>query len=359
MRSRQGSKTVQRKPVWLTLLASLLAGCGNTIGSPEYGTSDCRRLELIDTITNTSVVGVEDIVLDQRSERLIVSAYDRRATEGALKKEPMPPVGSLYAIAVGDIFTAGSELGVEPLVAREAFGAGLRPHGLDFNPETGTLSFINRSAVRRENAWHILPKLISVAPNGTVMEAQTHCAANDLVMDEDGFIATFDHASCGRGAFWEDVFGAKKSGAINQNNDVLTDQLGFANGIVRDGDKIFIAATREKAIYRFQDEGNALALQQRFNVDGAPDNLSLSAGGNIVAALHPSLFRLALNRKLGIGKSPSRIVRIDPKNGRQAVLFDDPSGGLFSAATVGVETSRGLLAGSVTDSGILVCERHQ
>jgi len=60
-------------------------------------------------------------------------------------------------------------------------------------------------------------------------------------------------------------------------------------------------------------------------------------------------------RRLGIGAAPSRIVEADPSTGRVDILFDDPKGKTFSAATVAVETRDGLIAGSVLDEGVLVC----
>ena len=64
---------------------------------------------------------------------------------------------------------------------------------------------------------------------------------------------------------------------------------------------------------------------------------------------------MALHRRLGIGRAPSRIIKANPQTGAVEILFDDPDGALFSAATVAVEWAGALIAGSVTDEGLLVC----
>ena len=118
-----------------------------------------------------------------------------------------------------------------------------------------------------------------------------------------------------------------------------------------------VAATREKAVHIFTKDEGGRAQHVVADVPGAPDNVTFAGDGDVIAALHPNLIRLALNRKLGLGKAGSRIVRINAQSHDADLLFDDPSGAVFSAATVGVETDLGLVAGSVTDAGVLVCEK--
>ena len=118
----------------------------------------------------------------------------------------------------------------------------------------------------------------------------------------------------------------------------------------------------------FADFGDTItvkpAVQDGFETDGpysarvpgGPDNLTVSSDGGIVAAVHPSLMAIGLNRRLGVGKAASRIVKIDPETGAVEILFNDPHGELFSAATVAAEWNGGLILGSVTDEGLLFCK---
>ena len=122
---------------------------------------------------------------------------------------------------------------------------------------------------------------------------------------------------------------------------------------------IVMAATREKSLIVFDERSGAVEEASRIAIPGGPDNLSTTRDGKIIAAAHPSLWRLGLNRKMNIGKAPSRIVKADIESGLVEVLFDDPnripSEETFSAATIAVETDRGLVVGSVTDEGVLIC----
>ena len=116
-----------------------------------------------------------------------------------------------------------------------------------------------------------------------------------------------------------------------------------------------MAATREKSLIVFEERSGGVDEVSRIAVPGGPDNLSATKDGKIIAAAHPSLWRLGLNRKMGVGKAPSRIIKADIQSGDVEVLFNDPSGQTFSAATVAVETENGLVVGSVTDEGLLIC----
>jgi hypothetical protein len=71
--------------------------------------------------------------------------------------------------------------------------------------------------------------------------------------------------------------------------------------------------------------------------------------------VHPSIWRYAAALKLGLGKAPSRVVRIDPASAEVEVVFDDPRGDVFAGATVAVERDDVLILGSATDEGLLVC----
>jgi hypothetical protein len=174
-----------------------------------------------------------------------------------------------------------------------------------------------------------------------------------VAADANGVVTSFDHGSCGLGAGFENVFGLKRSG-VARRGETLFDKALFANGLAhRQNGDLVMAATREDALLTLGDD---FAETGRIAIPGGPDNLTIADDGDIVAAVHPSLFKLMLTRKFGLGAAPSRIVKADPETGAVEILFDDPKGALFSAATVAIETENGLAAGSVTDEGLLVCQ---
>ena len=349
-----------------TLAGALLLGaCAKAeLSDVPYAHNQCKRAELVDMATGLSLRGAEDLAFDPDTGRLFISAYDRRAAEAAAKRNAtVVPYGGVFAVDVDMLFDLQAEpLKLASLVASSDIAGGLRPHGLEFDKAAGELVFINRTYERRGRKWKLSPKIQRIGVNGEMVIGESvsaHCAANDIAVVVDGArVTTVDHRNCDWRAGFEDVFSLKRSGLVNEGGAYLFDSLGFANGVTSHGKGVAVAATRENAVVALQPSGDHFAEVARFATPGAPDNLSSAEGGALIAAVHPSLWRLAFNRKLGLGKAPSRVVKIDAARGEVHVLFDDPSGAVFSAATIAVETARGLVIGSVTDRGLLVCENN-
>ena len=336
----------------------LLGACGAEMGEPYYPHDECRRIDLIDPVTDATVIGAEDIVFDEAGGRLIVSAYDRRAAEKAAKQSSVPPPqGGLYAVPIDGVFRATNSLAATRLADPTKIKNGLRPHGVD--AANGEIVFVNRGYVQDGKRWRMIPAMVRVMADGEIASKRTHCAANDVAVYGDGHLLTRDHLACGGfSRMVENVFAQKKSGAYFDDGGALIDGVAFANGVTVLNNGFAVAATREKTVHIFISTKGEGSRQFEADTPGAPDNLSVASDGHVIAALHPNLLRLALARKLDIGKSGSRIIRIDTNSGETELLFDDPAAALFSAATIGVSTDRGLVAGSVLDRGLLVCEKR-
>lgn len=343
----------------IALAALLIASCGDRAPSAiAYSGADCGRRALIDP-QGDIVVGAEDLLVDRRNGRLIVSAYDRRAAERAARRgDGAIPEGGVYAVRLDDLFAKGAEVEAASLLDRAAARRGLRPHGIDYDPEEERLVFINRGYERDNGRWTRKVELIEVyladeKPDFTI--ADSHCAANDALLGETTLL-TIDHRDCDGGAILENVFRLRRSGLATSEGERLSPGVAFANGLARIGDEIAMGATRENAVL-FLDADDGFSERARVKTPGGPDNLTATPDGAIIAAVHPSLLRLAFHRKLNARRAPSRIVRIDPDGPRLDWLFDDPHGHLFSGATVATETEDGLIIGSATDAGLLVCLR--
>lgn len=337
----------------------MLGACAAEIDEPFYVHDECRRVDLIDEATGAPIIGAEDLVFDDANGRLIVSAYDRRAAEKAARQSRVPPPqGGLYAVSLDSLFSASGALEASRLIDPTKIKNGLRPHGVD--AANGEIVFVNRGYVQDGKRWRMTPAMVRVSATGEITSQYAHCAANDVAVVGDSHLFTRDHLACGGLArTFENVFAQKKSGAYFNDGGALIDGVAFANGVAVLDDGFAVAATREKALHIFRAKKGEESRQFIVDAPGAPDNLSLAGDGDIIASLHPNLFRLALARKLDIGKSGSRIARIDLDSGEVTILFDDASGALFSAATIGVATDRGLVAGSVIDRGLLVCEKRR
>ncbi len=338
--------------------AGLAACSARDVGPAKYGANLCRHVSLLDDVTLKPIRGAEDLALDQANGRLFVSAYDRRAVEKAARsRKQTPPSGGVYAISLETLFDPDTEeLYVGSLAAPGEFAGGLRPHGIHYDAANHELIFINRTYAREGSNWRMTPKLQRIGANGEAfvgVPQDSPCAANDVTVVDGGVLTTFDHASCGIGGGLEDIFRLKRSGFTDENGAVFN-KAAFANGIASlpTGD-IVLAATRENMLLVMDKDSHAPT--QRIELPGGPDNISVSWNGTIIAAVHPKMMKLALNRKLGWGRAPSRIVKANPETGMIDILFNDSEGELFSAATAAIETPQGLVAGSVTDEGLLVC----
>ena len=348
----------------LAASVSLLGGCAEQAVSPAYRMEECRRIVLVDKAAGEPVVGAEDLAVDPRTNNLIISAYDRRKVERAAKKRAQAiPIGGIYTVPIADIFDPKSlEIAAQPLVSRDALREGLRPHGVSFDVASGELAFINRGYENVDGQWKMTPSIQRIAidtePAFLLGEPiDVHCAANDVLATAERLFFSFDHGACDWRASLENIFNLRRSGFGLAGGGELFSKAAFANGLAQTADGLIVlAATRDRALFFLNEKHGAAQLQARLKLPGGPDNLSISYDDGVVTAAHPSMLRLALNRKLGIGRAPSRILKIDPASQEITLLYDDRSGTQFSAATVAIETSAGLIAGSVTDKGLLVCQ---
>lgn len=347
----------------LIATAALLAaaGCaGEAAEGAKYAADDCRRVSLIDEATGQKIVGVEDFALDTAGERLFLSAYDRRAVEKAVRKKAFSvPEGGVYRLDWRAVVAGEREVAAAPIVRSADMRGGLRPHGIDYDAGAGEVVFINRAYQRLNGRWRMTASIERAGAEGEAFvgaRAAAPCAANSVLSDSAGLLISYDHDACDWRAGLEDALTLKRSGVAAEDGYALFDKAAFANGVTRsDAGELVLAATREKSLLVLTQTAKGLAEDRRIDLPGGPDNLKPAEGHSVIAAVHPSLMRMGLHRRLGLGRAPSRIVRADLESGAVEILFDDPAGDLFSAATVAAERRGALVAGSVTEEGLLVC----
>lgn len=330
---------------------------------PVYAKEQCRRVRLVDSSTGKSIVGIEDLSLDRRKGRLFLSAYDRLAVAKAVRERAFSvPEGGIYEISYKALVeTDAAEMTVAPLINREDVPGGLRPVGVSYDPDTEEIAFVNRGYQKINEKWSMTPRVQRISQDGAVYVAGEGPAprhANNILAEGGELFVTFDHGLAGWRAKIEEALSWRKSGVVDRDGRMLFDGAAYANGLARlaNGD-IALAGTRERAIIILQKSARGLGLLARIPVPGGPDNVTIADDGGIVTAVHPSMLRIGLNRLFGIGRAPSRVVKVDEKTGAAEILFDDISGALFSAATVAIESAGALVLGSVTDEGLLVCKR--
>ncbi|MEM1343728.1 MAG: hypothetical protein AAGI34_03995 [Pseudomonadota bacterium] len=308
----------------------------------RFGLDDCRVLALSDTTTGKPIRGVEDMAL--ADETLILSAYDRLSAGRG-------EAGGLYRLPLAALAEDG------PLALTPVAPGIDHPHGIA--AAGGRLAVIARTygANGLEGAAiHILD-----AKSGAVLwQAVDQCTANDLAFAGPWVAVSHDRRHC-EGLSWREMLLPAGHARVERlsatESATLATALTFANGIAIGpgaGWRLAVAETRAARLTLDPETPRA----RRLALPGAPDNLSLAPDGRLLAALHPSLWRLALHRHGLSARAPSRAVAVDPMTGAVEVLFDDPGGDLWPGATVAVETPDALVLGAIRAAGVLVCERR-
>lgn len=312
----------------------------------RFAEQDCARVALTDTGSGQPIVGVEDMALLPDGDTLILSALDRLSRYW--HPDRAPP-GGLYATSLTRL--AAGEGWAAPLIDPAAMPGGLAPQGIAVSDDGEHLALVNRT---RDGETQIVSGGLS---GGSFIPRYTRagpefCRANDLDFAGTGptvLRVTLDRADCGLS--WADLRPGATTGRVVSVDlagtaapKVEVRGLSFANGIAG----LWIAETRASRLYH--------QLGETVPVPGGPDNLTWDGQGGLVAALHPSLMRTAAYRFGYRDSAPSRIVRVAPDH-RVEVLFDDPSGDVFSGASVGILRDGTLVAGSAIDAGVMVCRK--
>ena len=311
----------------------------------RFALSECRKLALTDQDSGQPIIGIEDIAMLPDGDRLILSATDLLALD---RNPDRAPEGGLYEVSVSRL--AAGHVSAEPLIGAGVTQGGLFPRGLAVSEDTERLAFINQ---HRDGTVSIIGGRLSRGgfDAQAIRTGDEFCRANDLDFIGGSpmeFDITIDGAGCGWS--WADLDSDTATGSlisIDLSNiepaQPVQTGLAFANGIAG----FYVAETRNWRL--FPRLGPPVVLP------GGPDNLNWDGDHGLIAALHPSLWRAAAYRSGIIDSAPSRIVRVNLER-EVEVLFDDPSGTLFRGASSAVLSGGVLVAGSVRDTGLLVCD---
>jgi hypothetical protein len=311
-----------------------------------FALEDCQRVALTDTSSGREILGIEDMVRVPGSDTLILSAMDRLSHA---RRPAKAPEGGLFEISLKRL--AAGEPWATPIVWPGAIKGGLFPHGVAVSSDGERLAFINRA---RDGKVSIIGGALRRGAF-TVRVSRSEpefCRANNLQFLGDGAMSvqvTLDRGDCD--IAWADLKPSSTTGRVISINlaglaplKVEETGLSFANGIAG----LYVAETRASRLRH--------RLDQPLELPGGPDNLTWDGLGGLIAAVHPSLFRLAAYRYGYHDTAPSRIVRVGLDRTVE-VQFDDPAGEMFSGASVAVSSGGVLVAGSMRDAGVLVCRK--
>ena len=333
---------------------------------PAFGV--CASHTLIDAKTSRPVSGIEDIAYLPNTDTVVLSAYDRRSGSE----------GGVYGLTGGDLSSASSQsLIAEQLVTPEDLGSPLRPHGIALHQgrdDITRLAVLNRRAWNGSRATDLLVFELNEDHSSAELTVQTRsaslCAANNIVfLDEETFLVSLDHAACGGARrMMEDVLNLARGSIvlvapIGIRN--LISGLRFPNGLALEEDRrrLWVASTRGKEVLAFQLPQRLQGAyqdntpDQRIALSSAPDNLTLTPEGHLLAAGHQSLMAFAAYRADLPWFSPpgSAVELIDPqtRTAELALTLRDP---LLNGATAAIRRGETIAAVGGFDNKLAVCD---
>ncbi len=341
------------------LLAGVVAtGLAGAAAAGEL--ADCEVVRPVDA-AGRAVVGVEDMALDRARDRLILSAYDRRAVTRAASAGEPAPEGGLYALPSPRL--APGIVRVQRLAVRDLPAGGLRPHGIALAGER--LALVNRTV----EGGRFVPVVdrLEITPSGLAHRARLRaprlCRPNDLAWTGDGrLLVTNDRGACGGPALWWERLANRPASfvmaftgaATDTGADADADSEGavvatgfrFANGIAATPEGVVVAATRGRRLHHLERGEVALPF--------APDNLTVTDDG-VLAAGPVSLWRYAAFRA-GWLSAPgtSAVARWRP--GEPAAVFTVPAP-VLRGVTVALAVGDRLLLGAAYDDRLALCGR--
>lgn len=369
------SGRVPKTPRYLVLLLALSVGAsGGAAADPQQ---QCRRVAVAGP-GGHMVGGIEDVAVDHRRQRLILSAYDRFAAMDAVKAGDTPPPGALYAVPISEVLDeSAATVTARALGLRGADNIPLYPHGIGLY-DGGTvqrLAVVNRlPGYHDRSAADIL--LMEFAGDELILAGRAQgdmfCRANDVALaDRDTVLFTFDQSRCNDIGIWfERAVQPHRSGLGKvlfhadgrMDTETLVEDAGFANGVDIDrvsGD-VLMTASRESQLRRYSLAG-LLAGDLAHGVvtmDGGPDNVSVTPDGDVALAVHPSPFDLFLYMRR-LGPLPASRIFVQ-RAGRDGPLLIDPQ----ADEVPGAATSANLLGDKVIvssawDAGLGICSIGQ
>ncbi|MDQ7017716.1 MAG: SMP-30/gluconolactonase/LRE family protein [Robiginitomaculum sp.] len=297
------------------------------------------------------IVGAEDIVIDREQALAYISSHDRRNPETH---------GAIWVMALGDPQSAHK-------MKITGYDADLfAPHGIDL--------WIGKDGVRRlfvieHGDWSQSRIIIFRIENGVLVF--DHAVTDPLIQRPN------DVAAAGENAFYtsndlgvpygdkrellEVLLRQQKGNLVyfdGQKAQMAADHIGYANGVAlsHDGSKLYLGAIIDQSV-RFYDRDlktGALTLRDKINLHTGVDNIDVDEDGVLWVAGHPKLLTFSKHAKDGAKRSPSQIIKIDPRDKTIREIYlslGDP----LSGASVGAHAGHMLLMGGVFDPRVLVC----
>ena len=305
--------------------------------------------------------GPEDMALNRRTQWLYVSSHNRRHAE---------ETGKLFAL---DLNQSDAELKPQPLNVQ--YPPHFKPHGMSGFEQGGKQRLFVSSHPLLEGAAekHTIEVFEGTGLNFThvqTLKSPLLDSPNDIQALPDGRIFVSNDHSAGGGAkrWWEDAMRSKTSRVSyfdGKNWSYIGPAVAGGNGVLVNQENgkeyLYRSAFFENAVVKYEIVKTAQGttdLQEvaRIPVEHGPDNLELDGQGNLLVAVHPSVFRFLMHLASAGQKSPSQIMKINLTS-RQVDKVYANEGSEISAASTAVVLNKRMVLSQVFEDFLLVCPR--
>lgn len=332
------------------------------------------------------MAGPEDLAIRQPLDgppRLLISAYDRR--------QKLP--GAIWSLSLDSDPVEASDL-AEPrkLFDRAGDGGPLYPHGIAvarLAADGVERLFVVHHRPRGEGRRHAVEvyRLDGAAPGWeATLEGDAILSPNDLVATPAGDLYVTNEANY-RGVLRQalEFFRLHSSSFVAHCRYVPGEEPvwtrtaqgpRYANGIEVAEDRLYVAATLDRALWIFEREPSDGRIGRRVEkvpVGSGVDNLTWSDAGAdagsseggkrfLYTAAHPDLWAFLQHARSPAKPAPAEVWRIDvapgiPTAQRVARVFQDP-GTTINAASVALLEGGVLYVGQVFGRGVLTCKEQ-
>jgi len=322
-----------------TLLFPCLANAGSDINP-----ASCQRIAM--------GPGPDDMHLQSlAAPRLIISSHDRRHFRNH---------GNIYALPL-DSLKAG-------IMTRtgEPDGFTLRPHGLDLIQRDGRwwLYVINHDKELFSDQHTLV--VYEVVGDTLIFQQELHSplltAPNDVAVADNGDIYVTNEREDGA-SIAEFLFLQRKANVVVYRPQlgwrVAADDLAVANGILIQGNTVWITQTLGEGLRRYQrtSDGRLTQMVQLGNLS-LLDSINVRDNGHFLIPAYPSLPNFLLHWQLPGQRSPTKVYDVDPQTGQGNVIFAD-SGRTISAVSTALAIKDQLYLGQIFDAFVLRCPLTQ
>ncbi len=299
-------------------------------------TSACSNKHLPQTTqhaTATKIVtenGPEDIVLDTKFNRLIVSCNDHRLQKKA-------PEGTIYIIHPKTNESYPIERTGEPQ------DLPFHPHGIDFvceNDHKCYLYVVSHDDIK--NKHYILKYLVEKTALQFV-DSFTHQSLipspNAVTALKNGsFYVSNDRSK--RNALMESALKQKKSFVSYCNAQkewkMVARKLAFPNGITNYNNTLYLATTQQNKLFAYTMYADgSLSKRKEITTLKGQDNLRFQEGdtNKLLVAAHLNMLKFVQHFRNAKKPAPTAVYEIDVQNGEQKLLYFNKGEEISAGAT--------------------------